>query len=1020
MQIFTFLYTDIEGSTRLWERFPRSMESAISRHEAILREAIADNGGSVFRTVGDGLCAVFANASNAVGAALDAQLALLAEPWEEIGDLKVRMAILTGEAEANGSDYSGGSLNRVARLLNLAHGGQALLSQTTQLLVRDALPPQAGLLDLGEVRMRDLSHPERVYQLAHPDLPDDFPPLASLDRQPNNLPVHPTPLIGREVELAEILERLKDPAVRMLTLTGPGGAGKTRLGLQAAADLIDHFAQGVYFVDLASFRQPESILPAIAHTLRIRQTSYRPVVEELKAKLKDSEMLLLLDNMEQVTSAGPLLVDLLQDCHHLKMLVTSREPLRLRGEQIFPVPPLSLPPGDLKHSSLENLTQYEAVRLFIERAQAVKPGFQVTNENAPAVAEICVRLDGLPLAIELAASRIRLFPPQALLDRLGSRLSLLSGGARDLPARQQTLRNTIAWSYELLDLASQRLYELLAVFPGGATFESIEAVSGRVALLGEMGADPIEGTASLVDKSLLRQVGEGNGEPRFVMLETIREYAAERLDENPGYKAQALRAYADHFAIFIQRRWEQLSGDQSGPALRELALEIDNLRAAWRYWVTEQDLEQLGKFFDSLWLFYDIQGWHHAMIDLTSDLLNVLKNTPSTPERAQQEIVLQTSLASALLLTKGYLSNDVEQAYTRALQLIEEQGEIPQLFPVLRGLSRYYSYRADYEKAIQIGEYTLSLAERLNDADMRVIGHLTLGSNYSFYMGLSLGLEHLEKAIASYIPNRRSSIRYGFGSDPGVACYITSSINLWMLGYPEKALQRATDTVSLAKRLNHPFSIAYAIFHTGLLYYWTGEMELAEAYAHELNTLAVEYDFSIWKAIGSCLHGAALVGLGRAEQGLEQIGWGMDVYQGLNSPPIFWSLLVFNQSQAYLDSGMPQEGLDRISTVMNEFNPRGEGALMAEFCRLRAVLLLSVSMDNAAQAEGWLQQAIEVAKQQNARLLELRAALILARLWGEKGKGEQARHLLEPAYSAMTEGVNIPDMQAARELLESI
>ena len=1017
MQIFTFLYTDIEGSTLLWERYPASIEAAVSRHETILRDAIGNHGGSVFRRVGDGICAVFVNATNAVAAALEAQLALGSENWGETGPLRVRMVILTGEAESHRGDYSGSSLNRIGRLLGLVHGGQVVISQATQLLVRDALPPGTGLLDLGEVHLRDLSHAERVFQLTHPDLPPGFPPLASLGRRPNNLPSHPTPMIGRQAELAGILERLGATPARMLTLTGPGGTGKTRLGLQAATDLLDSFEHGVFFVDLAPIRAPEAVLLAIARTLGVRETSYRPVLEELKGKLKDQEMLLLLDNMEQVTAAGPLLDELLQDCPRLKMLVTSREPLHLRVEQVLPVPPLSLPSGDFQYPSLEKLTQYEAVRLFIERAQAVKPDFQVTNENAPAVAEICVRLDGLPLAIELAASRVRLFSPQALLDRLQNSLSLLKGGARDLPARQQTLRDTIGWSYELLDPPTQHIFALISIFPGGAGFESIESVAGMVESLVEMGLDPLDGLASLVDKSLVRQVSGPQGEPRFVMLETIREYASERMDEDEDFKAAAMHAHARYYAAFIEQRWGSLTGEGAEQVLGELASEIENLRLAWCYWVEKESLEQLGKFFDSLWLLYDLRGWHQAMIDLTTDLLNVLTTAPSTPERAQQEILLQTSLASALLLTKGYVSDEIERAYTRALQLIEQLGEIPQLFPVLRGLSRYYSYRGDFDKAVRLGEYTLDLADRLNDEDMRVVGHLTLGTNYAFNNRLALGLEHLEKGIASYAPNRRKSSRYGFGSDPGVACNITSSMILWSLGYPEKAMQRSVDMIGVAKQLNHPFSIAYTLFHTGLLHLWTGLIEPAEAYAHKLITLADEYKFTIWQAVGSCLHGAALAGSGRVEQGLEQIHWGMEIYQGLITPPIFWSLLVFNLAQAYLDAGKPQEGLGSLAALKDSAEPSNEGALLAEFYRLSGTLQLAASPSNADQAEEWFQQAIKVAREQEAVFLELRAALCLARLWRDQGKVLQARQLLEPAYNAMVDGFDIPDMVAARELL---
>ncbi|MGA9577878.1 MAG: AAA family ATPase [Terrimicrobiaceae bacterium] len=315
--------------------------------------------------------------------------------------------------------------------------------------------------------------------------------------------------------------------VRLVTLTGPGGTGKTRLALQAAADLIDRFEDGVFFVDLAPIREPESVLAAIARTVGLRETSDRPLLDKLNEELRDRMMLLLLDNFEQVTAAAPQVGELLRDCRQLKLLVTSREVLRVRGEHVFPVPRLALPKADLKQPSIEQLTHCEAIRLFIERAQAVKPDFELTNETASAVAEICLRLDGLPLAIELATARISLFSPQALLERLGSRLKLLRGGARDLPVRQQTLRDTIDWSYELLDSGEQRLFALLSVFRG-CTFAAVEVVASGMKRLDETGVDILDGLTSLVDKSLIRRADQGTGEPRLLMLETIREYAAER------------------------------------------------------------------------------------------------------------------------------------------------------------------------------------------------------------------------------------------------------------------------------------------------------------------------------------------------------------------------------------------------------------------------------------------------------------------------------------------------------------
>jgi predicted ATPase/class 3 adenylate cyclase len=497
----TFLFTDIEGSTRLWEEQPEAMREALARHDALLRDAINAHGGVVFKTMGDQFCAAFTTAPAALAAALAAQRDLSGEGAPLVGalpdtglmgalpgteghprgvPLRVRMALHTGAAEAREGDYLGPPLNRVARLLEAGHGGQVLLSQSTFDLARDHLPEGVSLRDLGEHRLRDLARPERIFQPVAPDLPADFPPLSTLDARPHNLPAQVTPLIGREKEVAAGQHVLRQEAVRLVTLTGAGGTGKTRLGLQVAAELLDQFSAGVFFVALAPISDPGLVASAIAQTLGVRELGGTPLLESLKAHLRDQQLLLLLDNFEHLLAAAPLVAELLAAAPRLKVLLTSRAVLHLRGEKEFPVPPLALP--DPKHlppvgaDLVSALSQYAAVELFIQRALDVKPEFVVTNENAPAVAEICVRLDGLPLAIELAAARIKLFPPEALLARLGSRLTLLTGGARDLPARQRTLRDAIAWSYDLLGESEQRLFRRLAVFVGGCTPEAAEAV----------------------------------------------------------------------------------------------------------------------------------------------------------------------------------------------------------------------------------------------------------------------------------------------------------------------------------------------------------------------------------------------------------------------------------------------------------------------------------------------------------------------------------------------------------------
>jgi class 3 adenylate cyclase len=470
----TFLFTDIEGSTKLWERDAEAMKAALVRHDEILREAIEDKGGFVFKTVGDAFCCAFPTAPDAIKAALSAQRSLCTEEWNEGCTIRARMALHTGTVEARGGDYYGPPVNRVARLLSAGHGGQTLLSHAIQELVRDELPSGTNLRDLGEKRLKDLFRPERVFQVIAPGLPSEFPPLRTLDAYRNNLPLQPTPLVGREREVEAVCERLRSPDVRLLTLVGPGGTGKTRVGLQAAVELLEEFEGGVFLVALAAIADPALVGSTIARALGLTETGDQPPEEILKSYVRERQLLLLLDNFEQVLEAAPLLDVLLGAAPRLKVLATSRAPLRLYGEHEFPVPPLLLP--DTVHlPETETLAQYEAVRLFIERARAVKPDFTVTNENAPAVAEICARLDGLPLAIELAAARIRLLPPQAMLFRLSNRMKLLTGGARNLPERQQTLRGAIEWSYDLLDPEEQTLFARLSVFAGGRTLEAIEA-----------------------------------------------------------------------------------------------------------------------------------------------------------------------------------------------------------------------------------------------------------------------------------------------------------------------------------------------------------------------------------------------------------------------------------------------------------------------------------------------------------------------------------------------------------------
>ena len=603
----TFLFTDIEGSTELFQQHPDAMKDALARHHAILQNAIESHAGYVFQIIGDAFAAAFHAAPDALAAALAAQRALRDEPWGETGPIRVRMGVHTGIAQVHMEDVKAGqysgylTLTRTQRVMSAGHGGQVLLSNATAELARGQLPDGVTLRDLGAHRLKGLGDREQLWQLVASDLPQDFPPLKTLDAHPNNLPAQLTSFIGREREIAEVKRLLS--ASRLVTLAGSGGAGKTRLSLQVAADLFDNFADGVWFVQLEGLTDRNLVPQAVASVLGVREEPNRPLLTILTTFLQSKTLLLILDNSEHLIEAcAQLAMSLLQACPNLRILTSSREVLSVPGEVKFHVLSLGVP--DPSHlPALEDLAQIEAVRLFVERAANAQPNFTLTAQEAPAVAQICQRLDGIPLAIELAAARVKVLSVEQIATRLDDRFRLLTSGSRTALPRQQTLRALIDWSYSLLTEAERIVFWRLAVFVGGWTLEAAEAVCAAGSI---ESYEVLDLLTRLVDKSLVITT-ERAGAARYRRLETIRQYSIEKLRES-GEEASVQAKHFDFFVQLAETAEPKLTSASQMDWLERLEAEHDNLRAALKWSLESQPASAL-RLAGALGRFWDVHGY---------------------------------------------------------------------------------------------------------------------------------------------------------------------------------------------------------------------------------------------------------------------------------------------------------------------------------------------------------------------------------------------------------------------------
>jgi len=774
--VATFVFTDLEGSSRLWEKEPARMQLALAAHDRLAHGAVEGRSGRVLKSTGDGMCAVFDDPLHAVEAALAFQNAL-GDPVRTGGlQLHARCGVHVGVAQKRDNDYFGNTLNRAARIMNAGNGGQVLLSQAVVDLVRGRLPEALSLRDLGSVRLRDLAQPERLYQLLHPTLRADFPALRSLEVTPNNLPLQATSFVGRERELAQAGEALG--RTRLLTLVGAGGIGKTRLSLQLAAEVLDDYPDGAWFVELAPIADERLVVQAVATTLGVKEDPGVALADVLVRWVADKRLLLLLDNCEHVLAACATLAgQLLRGAAGLRVLASSREPLRIAGEATYPVPALGVPgPGGAHGDGA--YADYASVRLFAERAAAVLPTFRLTEGNGRTIGEICRHLDGIPLAIELAAARTRALPIDAIAARLGDRFRLLTGGSRTALPRQQTLRALIDWSHDLLAEPERVLLRRLSVFAGGWTLDAAEAVC----VGGEVGCDDIvELLAGLVDKSLVvADLGTG----RYRLLETIRQYAGEKLGAS-GEAPAVLERYVEFYLGFAEDVQRKFHGAEQGSTLARVDTEHENLLSALAacagvdggpkglrlvnalktYWFSRGQLP-LGKRLTKEAL--DIRGGGRRDRHRSVALFGLGQFCSFSGEYDEAIGYLDESLAiarelgdneriAATLQPLAFAEfgcgrlDDARRHSEESLAIARAVGEADQIAAALNAVAQMRRVQGDLAGAEPLYDEVVAVARELGDRELVAIGLLNLAMVYiarSAHRGARLALQEII-AIAS-------------------------------------------------------------------------------------------------------------------------------------------------------------------------------------------------------------------------------------------------------------------------------
>jgi predicted ATPase/class 3 adenylate cyclase/Tfp pilus assembly protein PilF len=833
----TFLFTDIEGSTKLAQEHPETWEALRARYHTILRSAIERQSGYVFQIIGDAFCAAFRTAGDALRAATKSQIDLYAENWGD-ARVRVRMGVHTGKAEIQGDGQYHGylAMSRVQRLVSAGHGGQVLISAATQELLLEDLPEDVSLRDLGERRLKDLIRPEHIYQLVIENLPADFPSLKTLEAYRHNLPAQMTTFIGREREIAEVKQAIKDH--RLVTLTGSGGTGKTRLSLQVAADLLDSFPDGVWFIELAPLTDPDHIPQTILMTLGVGQQPGKTVTQSLIDDIRERKLLLVLDNCEHLINACAKLAEvLLNNAPGLRILASSREALGVRGELAWRVPSLSLP--DIKHlPGIDQVSQYEAVRLFIECATLAQPRFTVTNENAPAIAQICFRLDGIPLAIELAAARVRTLSVEQISTRLDDRFHLLTGGSRTALPRQQTLRALIDWSYNLLSEKEKILLRRLAVFVGGWSLEAAEAVCTEDGL---ETYEMLDLLTNLVDKSLVF-MEDHSGLMRYRRLETIRQYSREKFLE-AGETEAVRRRQAHWFLQYAAAAEPKLDGKDSKVWLEQLEIEHDNLRAALE-WLLATDPNVALQLAAVLGRFWQIH-----------DYFTEGRKTLRRAQEASQDGDARWR-AKALrwegLLSMGQGDYEIaKQCFHEGLDLAQKAEDKDTLASILNGFGIVAWYQGDFAQARRYYEDGLALRRELGNKN-RIATILSNLGNIAVSQG-----DHAE--AKRFLQESVETFRQLDDKD-GLAVTLNNlGVAFEALGDYAAAYRCYRESLDLSRDLGSRLSTGYTLNSLAHLMLLQGDFVASQNYYRE--SLVILKEISEKRGWAYCFEGLAMAGI---------------------------------------------------------------------------------------------------------------------------------------------------------------